>query len=112
MIALIVIVFTIISAIIDKEHILKKEYIKSHTSRWCLRASFCLAIAIYNPIHGMASALLFYSLFDHLLNLLRELPFFYLGTVAKHDIFFNNKMLLFITIKSICLISSILLYFY
>jgi hypothetical protein len=107
-----IIPFIILSAIIDYEHITKKEYIKNHTSRWCLRASFCLTIAIYNPIQGMASALLFYALFDHLLNILRGESFFYLGTVAKHDIFFSNKMWLYIPIKTICFLLSIFVYIY
>ena len=103
--------FVLASAIVDSEHILKKEYIKDHKSRWYLRWSFCVVIAIYNPLNGVASGLLFYALFDQVLNFFRGLPFWYLGTVAKHDIFFSKRKWLYITVKVLCLITAIVLFF-
>jgi len=103
--------FVLASAIIDSEHILKKEYIKDHKPRWYLRFAFCLAISIYSPLNGIASGLLFYALFDQVLNFFRGLPFWYLGTVAKHDIFFSKRKWLYITVKVLCLIASITLFF-
>ena len=102
--------FVLASAIVDSEHILKKEHIKDHKSRWYLRWSFCFVIAIYNPLNGIASGLLFYTLFDQTLNFFRGLPFWYLGTVAKHDIFFNKRKYLYILTKLICLVLSIILF--
>ncbi len=82
--------FTYMSAIVDAQHLEKKQHIDNHSSRACLRLCFFSAIAIYNPVYGVASALLFYALFDQLLNWMRELPFWYLGTVSKIDRFFNE----------------------
>lgn len=103
--------FTIISAIVDSEHINKGQYIESHKSRWILRLTFFIVVGISNILNGVAAALLFTALFDQVLNWLRGKPFWYLGTVAKWDIFFSKRKWLYITVKVLCLISAILLFF-
>ena len=102
--------FILWSATIDREHIEKGEYIKNHKSRFMLRLSFVTAIAVYSIPHGIASGFLFWALFDQVLNLERKLPFWYLGTVAKTDIFFSNKKWLYISIKISSLILSLYLF--
>ncbi len=92
------------------QHILKKEYITDHKPRATLRVAFFAAFGVYDPIMGLASALLFWVLFDQLLNWMRYLPFWYLGTVAKTDIFFSKRKWLYISIKISSLILSLLLF--
>jgi hypothetical protein len=98
------------SAIVDAEHINKGEYIEDHSSRWLLRMGFFIAMAMSSKLDGLASALLFTALFDQLLNWFRNKPFWYLGTVAKWDIFFSKRKWLYITVKIICLITAITLF--
>ena len=78
--------FIALSAVIDSEHLKDNDYIESHTSRWLLRALFVLA-----------------AIFDSLLNKLRGLDLFYLGTVALWDRFWSKIMPLFIVFKIVCL---------
>jgi len=104
--------FVVISAIVDAEHILKKEYIESHRSRWFLRLCFFLAMGFHSWIWIIASALFFAATFDQLLNRFRELPFWYLGTVAKWDIFWSKRMWLYIPIKILLLLVSLFLFLY
>jgi len=109
---LLVLLFTLLSAIIDSEMILKKQYIDSHKSRWCQRVCFFLVFGLYNWLWIFAAALLFTSLFDQILNQLRSKPFWYLGTVAKWDIFFSKRKWLYIIVKSLSFFGSMLLFFY
>jgi hypothetical protein len=102
--------FIICSAVVDSEHLKKGEYIKSHTSRSVLRALFFISIGIHNPLHGIASALFFAALFDQMLNTLMDKDLFYLGAVAKWDIFFRKRKTLYISIKIICLVLSWILF--
>lgn len=103
--------FTLLSALIDCEMILKGHYIDSHKSRWWLRLCFFLALGFHNWIWIFASALLFTASFDQVLNGMRTKPFWYLGTVAKWDIFFSKRKWLYITVKVLCLITAIVLFF-
>ena len=102
--------FTYVSAIVDAEHINKKQYIDSHVSRGFLRGMFFCATGFSDPLNAIASSFLFWALFDQALNLERKLPFWYLGTVAKTDIFFSNKKWLYISIKISSLILSLYLF--
>ena len=102
--------FIIFSAVVDAQHLSKKQYIESHISRACLRASFFIMTGIYNPAHGLASALLFAALFDQILNVLMGKKLFYLGTVAKWDRFFNKRKCLYIIVKVTCLVLSLILF--
>lgn len=102
--------FIILSAKIDAEHLKDNDYIESHDSRWLLRSSYVLTIALYSPWGALASVLLFTALFDQVFNWMMGKSFWYLGTVAKWDIFFTRNKWLYIILKSVCLFSSLLLY--
>ena len=94
---------------VDAEHINKKEYIKSHTSRYINRLSIALVVSIVNPLYGAAFALIFWAFFDQFLNKLRALDLWYLGTVAKSDLFFKDKIVLYIFTKAMSLMLAILI---
>ena len=104
------IMFPIISAMLDSEHLNKGQYIYSHTSRWFLRMTFFCVIFVFNWKYGIASALMFTALFDQSLNYFTGNPPFYLGLVAKWDLFFRNRMILYYFTKAISLILSLLLF--
>ena len=106
-----VILFTYLSALIDCEHIEKEQYIKSHRSRFLLRLTVFIMIGIENPIYMIAGGLMFAALFDSVLNLIRGLPLFYLGPVAKWDVFFNKHRLLYKIFKVLLMALSLMFYF-
>ena len=110
-ILLIILAFIFVSAFIDYEHLKDNDFIESHVSRAVLRALVFLLISIHDFKLGIASALLFAALFDQVLNFLMKVDFFYLGSTAKWDIFFREKMLWYILLKSICLILGLTLIF-
>jgi hypothetical protein len=88
---------------IDSEHLNKNEYILNHLSRSVLRALICLAIGFYSINGAILFALVFWLLFDHVLNFFRGKDIFYLGTVAKLDIFFSKHIYLYIILKVLVL---------
>ena len=104
--------FVIISAIVDAEHLNKKQYIDNHGSRWLLRLCFFLVLGFYDWIWIFASGLLFTATFDQALNRFRGLPFWYLGTVAKWDIFWSKRKWLYIPVKILVLILSLFLFIF
>ena len=101
---IITLAFIMWTAIIDSEHLKKKQYIDNHADRWFQRACFFFALGIANPAYCLGSALLFTALFDQLLNFKMKRYLFYLGTTAKWDRFFRNKTPLYIIVKISCLI--------
>lgn len=104
--------FSILSAVVDAEHINKKEYINKHRSRWLLRLCFFISIGLAEWQYFFASAFLFTALFDQLLNKFRDLPLWYLGTVARWDVFFSKRKWLYILVKVICLSLGLFLFIY
>lgn len=102
--------FTILSAYVDYEHLIDNDFIEDHKARWFLRFTFALALGIVNPWFILAAGFLFWSLFDQTLNALRKKPFWYLGTTAKMDKFFQDKKFLYIASKFTCLIVSLYLF--
>jgi hypothetical protein len=102
--------FIVMSAIVDSEHILKREYIDSHKSRWTLRLFFFLAMGISNWVWFFASGLLFAALFDQTLNYYRGKSILYLGTVSKWDIFFKKHKLFYVIVKILSLLVSLFLF--
>ena len=98
---------TVTMAWIDSEHLNRDEYILSHLSRSVLRALFCITIGFYSINGAILFALVFWLLFDHLLNYFRGKSIFYLGTVSKLDIFFSNNIALYIILKGLVLFSII-----
>ena len=110
MMVLLVIDFTIYTALIDAEHINKDEYITNHLDRWLQRGCFFIAFAFTHVVYSLASALLFTALFDQILNIARGKHFLYLGTVSPWDRFFRNKIILYIIIKILALLTSLILF--
>jgi hypothetical protein len=88
---------------IDSEHLNKNEYILNHLSRSVLRALICLTIGFYSINGAILFALVFWLLFDQVLNFFRGKDIFYLGTVAKLDIFFSKNIALYILLKGLVL---------
>jgi len=103
--------FIMLSAYIDAQQIIKKQYIINHVPRWLLRFTFFLAICVFNVRLGIASSLIFLSLFDQALNIELENPIFYLGTVAEWDKFFSKRKSLYVLVKVIALVVSLLMFF-
>jgi len=106
----ITLMFIYYTAKIDYEHLAKNQYIYSHYSRWYQRFFFFVVCGIVNPIYGIAAGLLFTALFDQILNKLRGKKLWHLGTTAKWGIFFNKRKTLYITIKIISLLTSLILF--
>ena len=105
------IMFTIMCAHIDAEHLNDGDYIEDHTGRWMQRFAFALAIGIGNHWHILATGLLFWALFDQTLNFLREnISFWHVGNTAKTDRFFSKRKKLYIASKVICLALSLYLF--
>lgn len=88
---------------IDSEHLNKNEYILNHLSRSVLRALICLTIGIYSINGAILFVLVFWLLFDHVLNFFRGKTILYLGTVSKLDIFFSKNIALYILLKGLVL---------
>lgn len=91
--------FTIVSAIVDTEHLKDKDYIESHTSRWVLRLLFFIAMGAWNPIYILASALIFTATFDQILNKFMDNSIWYLGDTALWDKFWKKRKVLYIIMK-------------
>lgn len=102
--------FTVFTAKIDAEHINKDEYITNHTDRWFQRAFFFLAFGFVHIIYLFAAALLFTAIFDQILNKLRGKHWLYLGTVSEWDRFFRNRTILYISVKTLALLTSLILF--
>lgn len=100
--------FIYFTAYIDYE-VLMYSYIYSHKARFIQRALFVIALSFYSINGAIGSALLFYALFDAVLNKLRNLELIYVGNTSTIDKFFNNKLPLYIAVKVICLFLGIYL---
>ena len=105
------ILFIVFTAFIDAEMILKRQYIDSHRSRWLQRLTFFIAVGLNDFTNGFASALLFSVLFDQVLNIMRGLPFWYLGTESEWDKFWTKSKWLYVVAKFLMLIASIVLFY-
>lgn len=98
------ILITYISAYIDYEHLKQNEYIENHLSRSILRALIAIVFGLKSIGAMILFSLIFWLLFDHFLNYLMKRSIFYLGSVSKIDIFFNQNIFLYICLKSIVLV--------
>lgn len=94
--------FIIATAIIDKE-VLEYSYIYDHKSRAIQRGIFFLCLALYSYYGAIGGVLLFAALFDGILNKMRGIDLFYIGNTAKWDVFFKNKLPLYIAVKVLSL---------
>ena len=106
---ILIIVFAYQCALIDSEHIKKSQYIKDHRSRFYLRALFVLVLGQLDLKVTIGAALLFWALFDMILNSLMDWGVWYIGDTAKTDKFFRKYKFLYKTLKFICLVAGVLL---
>jgi len=105
------ILFILVSAYIDAEHLEEGHWIDNHASRLVQRFIFILTMSIFTIKGAIASGILIAALFDQALNILRGFPFWYLGSTAKWDIYFNKRRYQYILTKVILLIAGIALLF-
>ncbi len=94
------ILFTHFTSNIDAVHLNKGEWINNKFNRWFQRAFAILPIAVYNVELSFACGILFYVLFDQMLNLKRRLPLLHLGDKGM-DKFFRKRIYLYIAVKLI-----------
>lgn len=97
------------TAKVDAEHLNKQEYINNHASRLAARILTGVIVGIFSPVAGICLGLLFWTLFDTILNRFRNKPWFYVGSVAETDKFFKNKYRFYFLTKIISLTIVIIL---
>jgi len=97
------------TARIDHIHISKLEFITDHTPRFYDRMYTTLIVTLLDPIIGLSVGLLFWGLFDFILNYLNGKSIYYIGTVSKTDIFFSKYKRLWVASKYISITTSIIL---
>lgn len=85
----------------------RKKYIYSHVSRWCLRALSVILIGWGNPANIIAMGIFFASTFDNTLNLMRGIEMFYLGDTAWWDKFWSEHKFFYICFITLGLFISI-----
>lgn len=88
---------------IDAEHLKRNEYILNHLSRSVLRFLIFITIGTYSVNDSILFALVFWVLFDQVLNFMRGLNIFYLGGISKVDLFFKRNMYLYVFLKIACM---------
>lgn len=98
-------------AMIDSDHILKEQFITDHTDRWWSRVMVGVMVALFNPILGLVTGLLFWALFDPVLNNLNGKSIYYIGETAKTDVFFHKHQKAYVISKYSALIVGIFLTF-
>lgn len=108
-------IFTISVAQIDAMHLNKGEWITNKRWRFISRGAFIAALAIGHYPTGwepVAYALIFYGIFDHALNVLRDdIPFWHRGTKGIDGIYKTKTQ--FIITKIACfVIGHLFLYFH
>lgn len=104
------IIWVIYQAKIDAEHLNKNEFITDHTSRFISRILTGLMLACLNPLAGVLLLLIFWGLFDFMLNKFRGLSIWYIGGTAKTDNFFKKHSWLYFTTKILAVLSAITIY--
>lgn len=82
---LLIIFWVYTQAVIDFEHFKNNQFFKDHSSRLLSRASVGAIIFMLNPIIGLQIGLIFWSLFDFILNKLRRFAWDYQGSEANTD---------------------------
>lgn len=112
MFSIIALAFVMLNAAIDGYLIKNGYYIDDHSPRWTMRFIFFVIVGVVslNFWYFLASGLLFAALFDQMLNYVRHLPFWYLGTEAKWDIFWKKHLTLYKITKALLLLTSIILF--
>lgn len=98
--AITTILFTHYTSSIDAVHLNKGEWIDNKVNRWFQRAFAIVPISVYNVELFFACGILFYVLFDQMLNIKRRIPFLHLGDKGI-DKFFKKRIYLYIAVKLI-----------
>ncbi len=81
----IIIAWVFSQAYIDYEHFKRNQFFEDHTSRFISRALVGVIAFVLDPITGLQVGLLFWSLFDFILNKLRGFEWDYQGSEANSD---------------------------
>ena len=104
--------FVFLNAVIDGGLINSGRYIDDHSPRAMMRFIFFVFIGTVslNFWYFIASGLMFAALFDQSLNYVRNLPFWYLGTVAKWDVFWRKNLIAYKIVKVLLLLTSLYLF--
>lgn len=86
----ILIIFVYLCALIDSEHFKRHQFFRDHRSRFYLRALFVLVLGQMDYKITIGGALLFWALFDAMLNSMMDWNMFMIGDTSKIDRFFNS----------------------
>lgn len=105
---ILVVLFLMVSVLIDAEHLTKGQYIDDHQSRFFLRLLFIFTVSP-NLLVFLSAGMFFASTFDSFLNWARDKELHHLGNTAKWDKFWSKRKKLYIGLKYITFISSIVL---
>jgi len=98
---------------IDSEHFNRKQYFKSHVSRWALRFVYFITIMLMSYRCAFGYMFLHIFLFDHLLNYkVKDWEFWYIGGTSNWDRFWTKRPNIFIAVKIIALLISLYLFFF
>lgn len=100
--------FLLLSAKIDAEHIKDNDFIEDHTSRGLLRI-LVIIILWANFLNLAIMILLWIGLFSPTLNVMLNKDIYYLGTTAKWDKFWNRYPKLYRYFIDGCFIAALLL---
>lgn len=84
------ILFTLLSAHYDAQELKAGRYFKDHTPRALFRVLVLFIISVLFNTHILILLSVFYLIFDISLNLMRGLPWNYIGTTAILDKIFNK----------------------
>jgi len=107
---LLTLLFIVLSAYIDHEHLKDNDYIEDHKSRWWLRATFTVAIGMLNWKDTLGCGLVFMSLFDTTLHFLRFKNFrLEFGNTATWDKFWSDRIITYYIFSAIALIIGVYL---
>lgn len=90
MIYILVILFTLSVAYYDAQELKEGRYFKDHTPRAAFRLLILAILSFLFNIHILISLSIFYIIFDYSLNLMRNLKWNYIGTVAITDQIWNK----------------------
>ena len=104
------IAYIVLSAVIDAEHIVDEDYIESHVSRVLLRFVFLCTVAMVSIQASVGATFIYIAIFDQVLNRLTKKKFWYLGTVAKWDIFWKKHMVTYKIVKALSLLIGLTLF--
>jgi len=86
------IIFTLLSAYYDAKQLKSGGYFNDHTPRALFRVLVLFIISVFTSTHILILLSVFYLIFDTSLNLMRGLPWNYIGDTAIHDIIWSRYL--------------------